>query len=251
MRGKNKKRRLKIIACIQARIGSARLKGKVLKKVLGKTIVEHIFHRLKASREIDDIVLSTSTRKENDVLVKHARRIGLKYYRGGEKDLVSRLYKTILKFRADALVRVTGDCPLVDSDLVDKLTGIFRKFPQKFDYLTNIFPRTFPDGLDIELYPLSTLKLLFKKISKKSPYRENFPSYILENSKTFHIFNLKNKENLSFLRLTVDYQEDLELISEIFKTLGKNGKIFKMRDIIKLLKKRPNLIKINQKYAIY
>jgi len=251
MKGKIKNKRLKVIACIQARMGSLRLKKKALKKILGKTIIEHILKRLKAAKEIDEIVLSTSLKKGNNSLVKHAKDIGLRYYRGSEEDLISRLCETAKKFKADALVRVTGDCPLVDPDLVDKLVRIYRRHPKKFDYLTNIFPRAFPDGFDLEIYPFPTLSLLSKKINKNSPYRESFPSYILKNEKNFRIFNLKNKENLSSFRLTLDYKNDLELISQIFEILGKNGRIFKLKPIIKLLKQKPNLIKINKKYAIY
>lgn len=246
-----KDKNLKVVACIQARLGSVRLKRKALRKILGKTIIEHIFSRLKAARQLDEIVLATSLNQENDNLVRHAQTIGLKYYRGSEEDLLARLYQTCLKFRADALVRITGDCPLVDPGLVDDLSRVFRRSPKKFDYLTNVFPRSFPDGLDIEIYPLATLELLDKKINKRSPYRGNFPSYVWENHKAFRIFNLKNKENLSSLRLTLDYPQDLRLISRVFTILGKNGKVFLMKEMIELLKQNPQLSQMNQKYALY
>ena len=148
---------MKVVACIQARMASTRLSGKVLRRIMAKTLIEHIFRRLKAARELDGIVLSTSLNKENDVLVKHAVDIGLKYYRGSEEDLVSRLYQTARKFHADILVRVTGDCPLVDPKIMDKMVKIYRDKYTDIDVMTNAFPPTFPDGLDIDLLPLSTL----------------------------------------------------------------------------------------------
>lgn len=238
---------LKVITCIQARMGSTRLKKKALRKISGKTLIEQIFNRLQTAKEIDGIVLATSLNKENDALVKHAKKIGLEYYRGSEKDLVSRLYETCKKFKADALVRITGDCPLVDPDLVDKLVNVFRCQPDRYDYLTNIFPRTFPDGLDTEVYPFLTLKKLYQEIGKNSSDRENFPGYILKNHRRFRIFNLKNPQDLSPVRITVDYPEDLVLVRRIFKILGEEDKIFKMQDIIKLLDQMPNLKLINIK----
>jgi spore coat polysaccharide biosynthesis protein SpsF len=240
--------RLKIVACIQARMGSTRLKKKVLKKILGRTLIEHIFRRLKKTQEINEIVLTTSRKKENDVLVKHAKDIGLKYYRGEEKDLVSRLYQTNKEFKADALVRITGDCPLVDPKLIDKMVKIYRKNYKKIDFVTNVFPPTFPDGLDIEILSTSILERLDNEI-KDSFYREGLTFYIMENPKKFRIYNFKNSINLSSMRWTVDYPEDLVFIREIYKTFDKKNKIFTIADILNFLKKNPPISKINAKWA--
>jgi len=233
----------KIVCIIQARMGSTRLKNKALQKILGKTLIEHIFRRLKAAREVDEIVLATSVTKENDILVKHAEKIGLKYYRGSEQDLISRLYQATKKFKADALVRITGDCPLVDPKLVDKMVKIFRR--KKIDFMTNNFPPTFPHGLDINVLPASTLKQLNAEV--KNPFhREWFTYYIMENPEKFQIYNLKNPVNLSAMRWTVDYPEDLVFVRKIFKALDRKDKIFTMTDIFKFLKKNPKISKINE-----
>lgn len=244
---KKEKNKLKVIACIQARMGSTRLKKKALQKILGKTLIEHMFRRLKAAQEIDEIVLATSITKENNILAKHAKKISLKYYRGSEKNLISRFYQATKKFKADVLILVTGDCPLVDPKLVDKMVKIYRKKHKKIDFVTNVFPPTFPHGLDLEILSFSTLKRLYTEI-KNPLHQEWFISYILENPKKFRIYNLKNPINLSLsMRWTVDYPEDLVFVRKVFKALYRKDKIFTMIDILKFLKKNPEISKINEK----
>jgi len=242
----NPKRKLKVIACIQARMGSRRLKKKALLKISGKSLIENMLLRLKAAKEIDDIVLATVNSKENDILAKHAEKIGLKYYRGEENDLISRHHETAKKFGADALLLITADCPLLDPKIADRLAKIYRKNYKKFDFFTNSFPPTFPHGLDIDIVPVLTFERLNNEI--KNPfYRECYGAYIMENPEKFRIYNLKNSINLSQIRLTVDYLEDLILARKIFNALNKKNKVFVMKDILKFLKKNPQILEINKK----
>ena len=242
----SKKRKLRVVACIQARMGSIRLKKKALRKILGKTLIEQIFKRLKLADEIDGIVLCTSLAKENDILVKHAKSIGLKYYRGSETDLISRIYETAKKFRANAIVRITGDCPLVDPEIVDRMVRFWRANYQNFDLVTNVFPPTFPDGLDVEILPTPTLKKIDSEV-KDSRYREWLTCYIMENYSKFRIYNFQSPfgSSLKNMRWTVDYPEDLAFVREIFKNLGKRGEIFTTADILNLLKEKPKISDIN------
>lgn len=242
------KKNAKIIAIIQARMGSKRLPKKALKKIAGKTLIEWIKYRLSFCRQVDQIVLSTADTKENDPLTKLAESIGLEYYRGSENDLVSRIYETAKKFKADAVVRITGDCPLVDPGLVDKMIKVYRKKSPRIDYITNVLPPTFPDGSDIEIISFKTLERLDREV-KNPLYREWITTTIMENPKKFKIYNLKNNKNLSFLRLTVDYPEDFKLAKIIFTKLHKEKKVFGLGDILNLLKKEPSLIKINEKWV--
>jgi len=240
------KKKFRIIACIQARLGSSRLKKKALLKISGKTLTENIFRRLKATKEVGDIVLATSLNKENDILVNHAKDIGLKYYRGSEEDLVSRLYETAKAFKADALVKITGDCPLVDPKLVDKMVKKYQENYQKFDFFTNAFPPSFPDGLDVDILPFVTLRQV--NTDAKEPLdREYFTCYILRNPQKFRTYNFKNPVDLSSLRWTVDYLEDLIFVRKVYKALAKKNKIFTTPDILNFLKKNPQISKINEK----
>ncbi len=239
--------KLKIVAVIQARLGSKRLPGKVLKKILGRTLIEWIYYRLSFCKEIGQIVLSTADTAENDKLAGHAKKIGLAYFRGSEKDLVSRLYNTAKKFSADAIVRITGDCPLVDPSLVDELVRAYRR-KKSLDYVCNILPPTYPDGMDIEILSFAALKRLDKEV-KDELHREWLTTTIMENPKKFKILNIPYKRNLSYLRLTVDYPEDFKLAEIIFKKLYKEGEVFTTEDILKLFKKRSSLVKINEKWV--
>ncbi len=227
---------IKVLGVIQARMGSTRLKEKALRKILDKTLTEHIFERLKASKELDGIVLATSTNEENDALEEESERLGLPCFRGSEKDLVSRHLEAVEKYGASAMVRVTGDCPLADPELLDKMVRFYKENPDEFDLVTNIFPRTFPDGLDLEILPLSTLERLQKEV--KDPfYRESLTLYIMDNPDKFRIYNFKNSEDLSKLRWTVDYESDLEFVKKIYEGIYPEKKIFTMEDIINHLKK--------------
>jgi spore coat polysaccharide biosynthesis protein SpsF len=236
----------KVIATIQARLGSKRMPKKVLRKILNKTMIEWINYRLSFCNEVDEIVLITSELKENDPLIDLADSIGLQYYRGSEEDLISRHFETVKKFKADALIRITGDCPLVDPVLVDKMVKEYRENHEKFDYVCNVFPATFPDGLDIDIIPFSTLERLNAEV-KDPLYREWITTTLVENPKSFRIKNITNNPDLSNLRLTLDYEEDFELINNIFTKLHKDGKVFILKDILELFKKEPDLAKINEK----
>jgi len=237
--------KLKIVAVIQARMGSTRLPKKAIKKILGKTLIEWAKYRLEFSKTVDKIVLSTADTKDNDILAEHAEKIGLEYYRGSENDLVSRLLETAKKFSADAIVRITGDCPLVDPKMVDSLVEKYLKNPKNIDYVCNIFPPTYPDGMDIEIIPATTLKRLDKEVKNKL-YREWLTTTMMENPDKYKIINVPYEKNISDLRLTIDYPEDFELAEKIFGSLHEEGKIFFMEDILELFKRDPGLTEINK-----
>lgn len=238
--------KLKIVAVIQARLGSTRLPKKVLKTILGKTLIEWIAYRLGFCKEVDQVVLSTVDTKENDVLVNLAKAIGLKYFRGSEMDLVSRFYNTAKNFSADAVVRITGDCPLVDPKIVDLLISKFRKQPS-LEYVTNVLPPTFPHGLDVEVISLKALKRLDQEVKDKL-HREWITTILMENPDKYKVLNVRYKKNISHLRLTVDYLEDFKLVEIIFKELHKKDKIFGLEEILDLLKRKPELVEINKKW---
>lgn len=235
----------KIVAVIQARMGSTRLPKKAIKTILDKTLIEWAKYRLEFSKNVDKIVLSTADTKDNDILAVHAEEIDLEYYRGNETDLVSRLLETARKFSADAIVRITGDCPLVDPKMVDSLVGKYLEDPKNIDYVCNILPPTYPDGMDIEVISLVALEKLDKEVKDKL-YREWLTTTIMENPDKYKIINVPYEKNISDLRLTVDYPEDFELTEKIFSSLHKEGEIFFMEDILELFKKEPGLIEINK-----
>lgn len=235
----------KIVAVIQARIGSTRLPQKAIKKILGKTLIEWAKYRLEFCKNVDQVVLCTANTKDNDILAEHAAEIGLECYRGSEMDLVSRIYETAGKYSADAIVRITGDCPLVDPTIVDNLIEKYLKDWKNIDYVCNVLPPTYPDGMDVEIISAKALEKLDQDI-KNELYREWITTTLMENPDKYKTLNVPYEKDISDLRLTVDFPEDFELTERIFENLHEEGKIFGLEDILELFEKKPELIKINE-----
>ena len=146
---------MKIVAIIQARMGSARLPGKVMKIINGKTIIELLISRLIKSKYLTDIVVATSVNKNNDPLVEHIKELGYNCEQGSEDNVLERYYEVALKHSADIIIRITGDCPFVDSELVDD--AILQFNASNIDYISNGSPPSYPDGLDIEVFSMAAL----------------------------------------------------------------------------------------------
>ena len=146
----------KIIAIVQARMGSARLPGKVLKEVNGKPLIEILFHRLPHSKKIDKIILATSNSKENDHLAKIVEKLGFEVFRGSEDDVLDRYYEAAKPYSPEAVVRITGDCPIIDPQLVDEIIGLYQE--NNVDYVSNTSPPTYPYGLDTEVFSFKALE---------------------------------------------------------------------------------------------
>jgi len=235
-----------ILGAVQVRLGSTRLPKKALLEILGRPMLHYIVERAEHSKLIDKVVISTSTRDKE--IIEFAKENGIEYYAGSEQDLIDRLYQTARKFEADALVRITGDCPLADPGVMDRVIQCYLDNEGEVDYVSNVHPPTYPDGLDTDVYPTETLKTMWDEI-KDDFQREWVYNYLIENKDRFRILNVSNEKDLSGMRWTVDYKEDLEFVSEIFRNLYKEGEAFTMEDIVDLLKKNPKLIEINEEYV--
>jgi len=234
---------LKVIAIVQARMGSTRLPGKVLKKIKDKFVLDYVIDRLRMCKNLDDIILATTTNKRDDKLEQYAIDKEIKYYRGNEEDVLSRYYYAAREFNVDVIVRITSDCPLIDPKIVDEV--IKKHIETKADYTSNIIKRTFPRGLDVEVFNYNVLKNAFNN-AKKKYQREHVTPYIGEKSDKFKLQNIEAKGKLRRpdIRITLDTEEDLKLISKIinlFNTIN-----FKTKDIIDFLDKNPDLLKINE-----
>lgn len=230
----------KVIACIQVRMGSTRLPGKALMKIAGKTSIEWIVERLKQAQEIDQVVLITSGNPENDPLIAEAERLGLGWHRElDEADLVARYLNAVKKFEADAFVRVTADCPLVDAGLVDRLVRVYRQDPSAYDALTNTTPLTFPDGSDLDVIPRTTLERLDREIPQGDIHREWVTPYLYKQNRGFSIHSLTSERPLQGYRITLDYPEDLELIRSVLEDFGE--RYASLQDIIDYLDAHPEV----------
>ena len=229
---------MKIVALVQARMGSVRLPGKVLKSIVGKPMIEILLDRLSNSVELDQIIVATSTDRKNDLLHKKVEQLGYACFRGSEKNVLNRYYESAKFYKADAVLRITGDCPLVDPRLVDECIKGFKN--SAVDYFSNIEPPSYPDGLDVEVFTFEALRFADKESS--SDFDKEHVTTFIRNSDKFTKSSLTNKEDLSHLRWSVDEQEDLEMISDIFEFFHPNI-LFDWTDVIKLLESAPNLIK--------
>lgn len=234
----------RIIAVVQTRMGSTRLVGKVLKKIRGKPMIWHVVNRLRFSKNINDIILAIPNTKENDILEKFAQDNKIKCFRGSEQDVLSRYYQAAKEYKGEVIVRITSDCPLIDPQIVDLV--IEKHLDSGVDYTSNTLKRTFPRGLDAEVFDFKVLEKNYKE-AKKDSEKEHVTPYTYLHPE---IFSLQNIEAEGKLRrpefwLTVDTKEDLELVREIYKRLYKPSKIFYTEEIIDLLDKHFKLLKIN------
>lgn len=233
----------KITAVIQARLGSTRLPGKTMMTIEGEPLLGHLVKRIKATNYVNDIIIATTVNKRDDAIVEFARSNNLKFYRGSEEDVLDRFYNACVEFSVDTIVRVTPDCPLLDPRVVDIV--ITRYMEGNYDYVSNVIIPTFPDGLDTEVFPFKSLKKAWHE-AKLLSEREHVTAYIIKHPDKFRLFNVRREgEDLSGMRWTVDTQRDLEFIREIFLNMKSRDGIFYSEDIIDVLKKKPDLTKIN------
>lgn len=231
------------IAIIQARIGSTRLPNKVMKLLCGKPILWHVWNRLKHSKSIDEIVIATTTLPEDDLIQSFCEDNKIEFYRGSSSDVLSRYYETAKKYNAKNVVRITSDCPVIDPQVVDKIISAFEK--EKIDYMSNGIVRTFPRGLDTEVFTFQALEKSFIEATKQYE-REHVTPYIYQHQDLFTTKNFANDRDISYLRWTVDTPEDFKLIEKIYNSLYHQKEIFLLDDILKLFDEQPELIKINQ-----
>ena len=210
-------KRQKIVAIVQARMGSGRLPGKVLKKILDRTVIEILLIRLSQSKLLNEIVVATSIEAENDSLYDEVLRCGYRCFRGPERDVLGRFSEVARATKSDLIVRITGDCPMIDAQVVDETIKLFLE--SHVDYASNTFPPSFPDGLDVEIFTQEALDIANRQ-STTDFEREHVTPFIRNGN--FSKANYLNFADLSNFRLTLDQSEDLELISDIFENFTPN-----------------------------
>lgn len=238
---------LNINAIIQARIGSTRLPGKILMDVSGKSILHHVVNRLEHSKLINNIIIATTDLPEDNQTEKFCLENKADYFRGSSANVLSRYYEASKKYPSDLIIRVTADCPVIDPQVIDSMIRAFVEHSKisQVDYLSNVHPRTFPRGLDTEIFSFQALEKAF--IEAKQEYEhEHVTPYFYEHPELFSIKNFANEKDYSFHRWTVDTEEDYKLIKEIYNELYLPEKIFLFKDIIELFERRPELYSINQ-----
>lgn len=236
---------MKTVVIIQARMGSTRLPGKVMKKLFGKTVLQHVIERISQSKQIDEIVIATTTNEEDNVIEKEALSCNAKCFRGSEQDVLSRFYFAAKESNADIIVRISSDCPLTDPKEADKVVEFFKN--HDYPYVSNGHKdpsqATYPKGLDTEVFSFQALEEAY--LNADQPYQhEHVTPYLYEEGRKLFFF--KYDQNYSRYRWTLDTEEDWELINRIYEYLYHGTHDFYLEDILRLMEQHPELCEINK-----
>lgn len=230
-----------VLAVVQARMGSTRFPEKVMQPILGKPMIAMLLERLSRARRIDRIVLATSDDPKNDRLAGYVASLGYGVHRGSEHDVLDRVYQAAKPYAPRTCVRITGDCPLIDPGLVDDVIAAYDAGGA--DYVSNVQPPTYPDGLDTEVFSFTALERAAREAG--TPFeREHVTLYLRESGK-FTTRNVAADGDWSDQRWTVDEPADLEVVSNVFRALGSDG-AFGWRDVLALRERQPELFEANQ-----
>lgn len=232
---------MKIVAIVQARMGSTRLPNKVMKLVGGVPMIELLLARLARAGELDEIIIATSSDQSNQSLAEHVSKLGYRSFQGSENDVLDRYFQTAKLAQADVVVRITGDCPLVDPAMVDEAIRRFKA--EGADYFSNIAPPSYPDGLDIEVFSFSALERAARE-TDKSFDREHVTPYLRESG-NFRTAAMQCNEDLSSLRWTVDELTDFHVVSNVFAHFAPDI-YFKWQQVLELQRSQPDLFTANQ-----
>lgn len=236
---------MKVVAIIQARMGSNRLPGKILKEILDKPLLEYQIERVKQAKFIDEIVIATTTNKMEQPIIDFCKKLSILYYRGSEEDVLSRYYKSAIHYKANVIVRLTSDCPIIDPSVIDSILKHYKDNSNNYDYVSNTIKRTYPRGYDTEVFPFQTLENAYLN-STSELEREHVTPYIYQHPGLFRIGQVLNDIDNSNYRFTVDTKEDFILIKKIITALYMENNIFRNKDIMNLLEKHGDWEEINK-----
>lgn len=236
---------MRIVAIIQARMESTRLPGKIMKEVVNKPLLEYQVEQVKRSETIDQIVIATTTKEAEQPIIDLCKRMSAVYYRGPEDDVLSRYYQAASFYEAETVVRLTSDCPLLDPAVIDDVVTEFLSNSEHYDYVSNTIERTYPRGFDVEVFSMKALEQAYKEAGYASE-REHVTPYLYQHPGLFRVGQVKHTQDLSGYRLTVDTEEDFELIAGLITALSeKNITQFTLENVVTLLQEHPEWVLIN------
>ncbi|GBE02999.1 3-deoxy-manno-octulosonate cytidylyltransferase [bacterium BMS3Abin08] len=237
-----------IVIIVQARSGSTRLSHKVLKTLAGKTVLYHMVKRVERARLANRVVVATTTDPGDDVIEFICRENGFECFRGHPTDLLDRHYKAGINCNADVVVKIPSDCPLIDPQIIDRVLRYYLDNRERFDYVSNLHPPTYPDGNDVEIIPMQVLEIAWKE-AKKNFEREHTTPFIWNSPERFSIGNVTWETGLDFsniLRWVLDFEEDYQFVKTVYDELYHVDPLFGFDDILHLLSIRPEITDINK-----
>ena len=233
-----------VVAVVQARTGSTRLPGKVLLDLAGQPMLARHVERLRRAQSIERVVVATTTQPADDAIVSLCTAHGWEWSRGSETDVLDRYYRTAVAHRADVVVRVTADCPLIDPEVTDRVVGEFLARQPDVDYASNGLPRrTFPRGLDTEVMRFDALERAWREDTDPAS-REHITPYLYRTPGRFRVHGVTNPDDQSAQRWTVDTPEDLALVRRIFEHFGHDR--FSWLEVLALLADHGDWLQLNR-----
>ena len=241
----------KIVTIIQARMGSSRLPGKVLLPLADEPLLFRIYERVSQSKYAGKIIIAITADDSDDQLFKFCQARDIEVFRGSTLDLLDRHYQAAKKFKAEAVIKIPSDCPLIDPSIIDKVILYYINNIDLFDFVSNLHPPSYPDGNDVEIMSFNALENAWIN-AKKDFEREHTTPFIWENQEKFRIGNVVWDSGLDYStthRFTIDYKEDYEFIKAVYDQLYTNNPKFTLSDILNLLEIMPEIKKINEIYA--
>jgi len=241
-------RNFKVVAIIQARMRSTRLPGKVLRKILDKPMLQYVIDRVSHASLIDEVIIATTNNPLDNEIIEFCKSIGISYFCGSEDDVLSRYYQASKRYKANYVVRVCSDSPLIDPFVIDKIIGVFMENNIQYDYVSNTLDQTYPLGMNVEVFSQSALEDAFLNHTEKYE-KEHVTPYIYTHAELFRIHKEQLENDYSHLRLTVDEKQDFILIKNIIEELYPANPVFSMFDIIDLYNSNPSLFLLNSDVA--
>jgi len=232
-----------VVAIIQARTGSTRLPGKVLEDLAGEPMLARVVDRTRRAKTLDATVVATTIQPVDDAIVRLCKERGWPFFRGSEEDVLDRYYHAASAFRANVVVRITSDCPLIEPEIVDRVVNEFLSHYPEVEYVSNSLQRTFPLGLDVEVMSFGALKKAWQEDNNPA-WREHVTPYIWHHPQKFKIRNVANDMDYSHMRWTVDTIEDLTFVRKIYNYFQNDT--FSWREVLHLLEMHPEWLEINR-----
>lgn len=234
---------MRVIAIIQARMGSSRLPGKVIQDLAGQPMLARVVSRSRRSKMLHEVVVATTTDPADKIIVDLCIAYNWPYFRGSEEDVLDRYYQAALRYKSDAVVRVTSDCPLVDPEIINLVAREFIE-NSPLDYASNTLPpRTFPLGLDVEVIGFSALERAWREDDNLA-WREHVTPYICRHAEKFALRSVVNSVDYSSMRWTVDTREDLAFVRKIYDYFGHDE--FSWQDVLVTLEEHEDWLEINR-----
>lgn len=233
----------RVVAIIQARMVSTRLPNKVMEDLAGQPMLACVVERVRRVRTLGNVIIATTQQPADDAIVSLCEERGWPYFRGSEEDVLDRYYRAALAFKADAIVRITSDCPLTEPEIIDKIVNEFLSSYPGTEYVSNNITRTFPLGLDVEAMNFQALEKAWRE-DHNPAWREHVTMYIIRHPEKFKIRDITNDKDYSYMRWTVDTPEDLVFVRKIYNYFRNDT--FSWQEVLQLLEKHPEWLEINR-----